>query len=323
MNLKPETLSTAISEVARRRHAPPSAMCFAVQEGENAASGGGNGEQNRRDEWVVKTLEEFVDKVANFMFNVRPMSGLGRADRDIPKMLWRGQLDGETLVPSAFRADEPNIEVAVGRAQMFKNMAPAIYGKCPGSDEHFKWLTLMQHHGLPTCLLDWSDSPLVALFFALNREDRRGKNGKREHTKRVVWGLDAGRLNGTSRGHPEEPIMLSPDHPDVADAAKNFFRGDASEDTRAFAMSARYLDRQQMAQQSRYTIHRDRTPLKKQGDKGIEILPVRIVIPPMSREDMRIHLLEMGILRRHLFPDLRGLAEGVKEESNWWRRGDL
>ncbi|MDD5755246.1 MAG: FRG domain-containing protein, partial [Methylococcales bacterium] len=41
----------------------------------------------------------------------------------------------------------------------------------------FEWLTLMQHYGLPTRLLDWSENLLVALFFCCNDEKFKRKNG--------------------------------------------------------------------------------------------------------------------------------------------------
>ena len=41
-------------------------------------------------------------------------------------------------------------------------------------------LALAQHHSLPTRLLDWSENPLVALWFAFNENDEVTK-------KRVLW----------------------------------------------------------------------------------------------------------------------------------------
>jgi len=52
---------------------------------------------------------------------------------------------------------------------------------------------LMQHHGLPTRLLDWSSSPLSALYFALHQEPEW--NGDR-----VIWMLDPRACNNYFHG---------------------------------------------------------------------------------------------------------------------------
>ena len=41
----------------------------------------------------------------------------------------------------------------------------------PRPDENIDWLFIMRHYGVPTRLLDWSESPLIATYFAINEND--------------------------------------------------------------------------------------------------------------------------------------------------------
>lgn len=48
----------------------------------------------------------------------------------------------------------------------FRGAAHLYESNLPATDDDLSWLALMQHHGVPTRLLDWTRSPYVAAFFA-------------------------------------------------------------------------------------------------------------------------------------------------------------
>jgi hypothetical protein len=63
--------------------------------------------------------------------------------------------------PEVWAAQEERI------LRIFKRKAHHFMNVSPGPDDEFEWLALMQHHGAPTRLLDFTWSPYVAAFFAL------------------------------------------------------------------------------------------------------------------------------------------------------------
>jgi hypothetical protein len=63
----------------------------------------------------------------------------------------------------------------------FQRGAHHHYNVTPGPDEVTDWLALMRHYGAPARVLDWTRSPYVALYFALQGDSTEDS---------VLWGID-------------------------------------------------------------------------------------------------------------------------------------
>jgi hypothetical protein len=240
---------------------------------------------------VVRTLADFVSAVED----VR--KGWHTKTRTTP--LWfRGQPDSSwSLMPGIYRGKvDHELEREITRDfHLFSKQFPEAV-----VNTDLERMFVMQHFGLPTRLLDWTESYLTALYFAVLAHESR--------TDAAVFVLDPWRLNERSIGQITVPTI---DHPSVApyalgDPHQNIQRTLAAKDP--IAVRPPHGTARIRAQNGFFTIHgHDQRPLDELSFSGLW----KIVIAGGSKTVLLRELVRAGVSPKTVFPDLSGVCEDI------------
>ncbi len=215
------------------------------------------------------------------------------------RLWWRGQAkQGWNLNPKVYRNDYTAWH-EYDFIYNFEQQAPVRYPNWP--DDKSRQLLLMQHYGLPTRLLDWSQSLFTALYFAVCNKKKDDKNGS-------LWALHFQKLNSLQTGHAYGYHDKMKEAQELIDSA--FQKVNERQQTgNILAMTGPQVDLRMLVQSAAFTIHGSRTPLNELPDKDQFL--TEIIIEEEEKRFVREALAISGFSRSQLFPDLDSLAKNL------------
>jgi hypothetical protein len=232
--------------------------------------------------------------------------------------LYRGQRDaGWSLRTSLERCCDQRritparrLEIEKGLCRDFKRAYQQYGLHIPERNAALEWLALMQHHGAPTRLLDFTYSIYVAAYFAIEYAD----------SDCAVWRIHgpwalratiaalekAGKLNASQLGRPYD---------ETGDSA---FGDNLVETTTAcacpqtpFRLHERLRTQMGLFMAPGRIDQSFEENLRALVDHGKAQNVLKLVIPSGLRDEGLRQLFDMGLSRRSLFPGLDGYAQSL------------
>lgn len=176
----------------------------------------------------------------------------------------------------------------------------------PSSYSVWDWLAIAQHHGLPTRLLDWTYSPLVAMHFATSDIGEFDKDG-------VIWCVDYVRMHELLPSVFREKLdeegsnvftvkMLS----DVCKFLEKF--DTISEDDFVLFFEPPSMDERIVNQFAFHSLISNPDAILSEILPAHQGLYKRIIIPRDLKWEVRDKLDQANINERVMFPGLDGLS---------------
>lgn len=207
-------------------------------------------------------------------------------------------------------------DLRANERHLLRNFRKYAQRGASSGDSLWHWLALGQHHGLPTRLLDFTYSPLVALHFATRDLRHFGHDG-------VIWRVRHGHSNRFlprplhdllnaegSQVFTVELLQAATEHaaPGPFDASALAALEGLSDQPFLVFLEPPSLDQRIVQQYALFGFLS--TPEAALDDwlEAHEGTSTRIVIPSHLKWQIRDHLDQSNLNERTLFPDLSGLA---------------
>lgn len=182
----------------------------------------------------------------------------------------------------------------------FKRIAESKLGRIPDQGDDFKWAQIAQHYGLPTRLLDWTESATTALYFACLEPTNDG----------MIYVLNPVELN--KRSDIALSRILDPQH-DRALILKFLHSGpkQPSKPRYPIAVNPAWSSERLIVQKGTFTLHGSLFSLDKARVSSL----VAVLLLREWKAQLRAELGRVGVDEMTLFPELEHSCRHLKMRS--------
>ncbi|MGA5715032.1 FRG domain-containing protein [Bacillus bombysepticus] len=258
------------------------------------------------DEW-----NQILEEIAEFRRNSKTkwiwFRGHGDESFNLESGLFRIRKDKNRLPLTEYKSIEKHMFVA------FKSQAATFIKE----DERDIWF-FMQHHGLKTRLLDWTESFATALYFAFNDWDYENNN------EACIWLLDPHALNLYLHG--DSPIYTTKvldsyqaKHLPFLFGAESRWKGERGFRNNSFAIYPSKNTPRLLSQRGFFTVQSNQlvdleTELNHKCPNEKERILKKIILSSDLVENVYEYLTINGINEFSIFNDIDGLCKSLNKD---------